>query len=186
MKRFALVLALLALLPASRALAGGRCCSGFPTIIGACESPARWARRHDTEAARLAITTSDGEAVLVLTDQVVAIQLTDKTLHRVAHELKVDCEDTDNALGHAIKTAVVGMISDLLDHCAECPIRDLRDVEYRDGELVFTTQEGQRVLGDFDVHDRNVMSGFSPEDARPLLPCYFFFLSSSSLLPPPL
>jgi uncharacterized protein (DUF2252 family) len=166
MKRFALVLALLALLPASRAMAGSRCCSDFPCLSGVCDGPTHFARRHDTNAARLAITTRDGEAVLLLTDQVVAIQLTDKTLHRVGHELRDGCDDIDNAVGHAIKTAVVGVIRDVLDHCAECPIRDLRDVDYRDGKLVFTTQDGQHVFADFDVHDRNVMTEFNPDDAR--------------------
>jgi hypothetical protein len=166
MKRTALVLALLALFPASRALAGSCCCSGFPTVVGVCNGPTHFARRHDTNTARRAITTSDGEAVLVLTDQVVAIQLTDKTLHRVGHELKADADDVDNALGHAIKTAVVEVIRDLLDHCAECPIRELRDVDYRDGALVFTTVDGQHVFAHFDVHDRNVMTEFNPDDAR--------------------
>ena len=154
MKRFALVLALLALLPASRSMAGGRCCSDYPSLVGDCDGPTHFVRRHDTSTARLAITTQDGDAVLLLTDQVVALQLTDKTLHRVGHELKDESDDFDNALGHAIKTAVVEVIRDLLDHCAECQIRDLRDVDYHDGRLVFTTVDGRLRCPRPQRHDR--------------------------------
>jgi hypothetical protein len=132
-----------------------------------CERPARWAQRHDDQQAVIAITTRDGDATLLLTDEVVALQLSDRKLHRIKRELQRERDDEeDNALAQAIKTAVITGVSSLLDHCAECPISDLRDVDYRDGRLVFITEGGREVLQSGDGDDQNTLRGFSASDAR--------------------
>ena len=161
MKKALLTLIALALWPAHDALA--RDC----VTTTCCESPARWAERHDPRDARIAITTERDDAMLVLTDQVVAVQLSDRVLRKVRRELRREQDqDGDNVLAHAIKTAVLSGVRALLDHSAECSIRDLRDVDYRQGRLVFTTEGGHRVFDDVDINDEDVMRGFSEFDAR--------------------
>ena len=132
-----------------------------------CSPPARWGARHDMRDARIAIRTRSGETVLLLTDDVAAIQLSDRVMHKLHRKLR-DEEDSgeDNVLAHAIKIAVLGGVRSLLDHSAECPIRDLRDVDYRKGRLILVTEDGDRVFDDIDVNDEDVMSSFTERDAR--------------------
>lgn len=160
------------------ALAAASLLPGLPGLPGApvaaasglscCEQPLRWAPRHDTDEARLAITTEDGDVTLVLTSKVVAFQLSDRTFHKVDRELhqKRDEAEDDNPLAEAFVAAVLGGVRAMLDHSAECRIRDLRSVDYRDGELVFVTEDGERVFEDMEINDTEVAGGFSPEDAR--------------------
>jgi hypothetical protein len=135
--------------------------------LSCCEAPARWAARHDSEDARIAITTEDGDVTLLLTRRVVALQLSDRTFHKVNRELRrKKQEEEDNPIAEALKTAVIGSVRALLDHSAECPVRELSDVAYRGGRLIFTTEDGDRIFEDVEVHDSDVMGDFSERDAR--------------------
>ena len=135
--------------------------------LSCCEFPARWAARHDSEDARIAITTEDGDVTLLLTRRVVALQLSDRTFHKVNRELRrKNDEEEDNPIAGAIKTAVIGGVRALLDHSAECPVRELNDVAYRGGRLIFTTEDGDRIFEDVEVDNSDVMSDFSERDAR--------------------
>jgi hypothetical protein len=153
------------LVPASGAFA--RCGDATAHVSSTCcDPPARWAPRHDPRDAEMAITTEDGDATLLLTREVTAIQLSDRALHKIQRKLKAEQDqDEDNVLGNAIKTAVLSSVRALLDHSAEVPVRKLRSVEYRDGRLVFTTESGKRIFDDVDVNDRDVMESFSERDA---------------------
>lgn len=132
-----------------------------------CQSPARWAPRHDIRHTRLAITSDNGDVVLLITDDVVAAQLSDrviKKLDRKLHEAEEDADD--EALGHVIKTAVLASVRSLLNHSAECPIDDVRDIRYHDGSLVITTENGDHLFQDLDVDHDQVMDTFREADAR--------------------
>jgi hypothetical protein len=132
-----------------------------------CDRPTRWAHRHDPRDARLAITSEGGDATLILTDEVAAIQLSDRALHRVYRKLRDEQEnDEDNAFASAIRTAVFSSVRVLLNHSAECPIRDIRDVEYRGGRLRFTSEDGERIFKSIRFDDQDVMGGFGEQDAQ--------------------
>ena len=168
MKTAVLVLALLALGAAEPALPHGSTAAATGGDFS-CDPPARWAPRHDAEEARLAITTEDGDVTLILTRRVVALQLSDRTFHRVNRELRHkerEDDDEDNPIADAIRTAILSSVRALLDHSAECSIRDVSDVQYRHGELVFTTEGGERLFGHVVLNDSNVMESFSDSDAR--------------------
>ncbi len=166
MKTFIPALAILAALAAPgapEASCRGPACSNLS--LG--DPPARLASRYDTRDARIAITPETGEAVLLLTDDVVALQLSDRTLHRIWRKMKdEEKEGPDAVLAHVFKVAVFSSVRALLSSSAEIPVRDLRDVEYRNGRLVFTTKNGERVFGHVRVNDRDMMAGFAESDAR--------------------
>lgn len=165
MKTALLTLLGLLLLPAPGAFARGNDLCTLHTSC--CDMPVRWAQRHDADGARVAITSGDGDVALLLTDDVVAMQLSDRTLRKIKRELRHERnEDEDNAFALAIKSAVVASVGSLLDHSAECPIRDLKDVDYRQGRLIFTTENGRRLFDSVHVDDQDVMRGFSENDAR--------------------
>ena len=134
--------------------------------VSCCDPPARWASRHDAEDARVAITTADGDVTLLLTRKVVALQLSDRTFHKVNRELRQKQEEADNPLAEAIQTVVIGGVRALLGHSAECPVREISDVTYRQGRLVFVTEDGGRLFEDVEVNDSNVMADFPQRDAR--------------------
>lgn len=171
MKSALIALAALALAPAGPALAHEHA-TIRPTIrcSSCCECPARWGPRHPLTDARSAITTESGDATLLLTREILAVQLSDRAFHRVARELRRHEDDADaedgGFLGQIIKSAVIGAVLELLDHSAECPIRDVADVEYAHGRLVITTEEGRRLFEDVNVNDSDVMLDFSEHDAR--------------------
>lgn len=164
MKTACITLALLAVAAAQPVLPTG------PVAIAAgvscCESPARWGARHDLEDARIAITTEEGDVTLLLTRRVVALQLSDHCFHKVNRELRRQREDQDNPIAEAIQTVVISSVRALLDHSAECPVREIRDVTYRDGRLVFVTEDGDSLFEKVEVNDSEVMASFSEADAR--------------------
>lgn len=139
------------------ATAGGRLCNG----------PSRWSDRHATCDSRMDITTRDGKVTMLLTSDVVAVQLSDRKWAEVRRKLRAErAEHEGNVLARAIKTVVLSGVRTLLDHSAECPIDEIRSVDYRGDRLVFTTYDGERVFENIDVEDRNVMSAFSERDAK--------------------
>ncbi len=132
-----------------------------------CDRPARWAERYDERDARVAITNREGQVTLLLTRDVVAMQLSDRTLRHIRRELRHDHgEDDDNAFAQAIKAAVAASLGSILNHSAECPIRDLKDVDYRDGRLVFITNDGRSIFESVEIDDEDALRGFSASDAR--------------------
>jgi hypothetical protein len=169
MKTLSLALFLLIALPAPGASArshdGDEC--GIETSC--CDFPTRWGPRHTARDARIAVTTEDGDATLVLTDECVAVQLSDRKYHDIQRKLRCkedgDDDDSDNPLAIAIKTAVFSGVRSMLAHSAECPIRELKSVEYRDGRLIFITRDDDRIFRGMSIDDRNVMEGFSDKDA---------------------
>lgn len=125
-----------------------------------------WSDRFDPADARLAITTEDGDVTLLLTDRDVAFQLSGPTLRRVHRELRDAQEEQDNWLASAIVTAVTGTVRELLDHSLVCHVRDLREVSYEDGRLVFTGPNGRAVFGHARGCNSDVTQAFSERDAR--------------------
>jgi hypothetical protein len=158
---------LLAILPVESALAGGDGVQS-PTIrASCCDPPARWAPRHDAEEARFVIKSREGHSVLLLTDEVVALQLSDRTLRDFRREIRNEQEEEeDNVLSHAIKSAVLSGVRTLFNKSAECPVRHLRDVEYRNERLVVITKDGEHLFENVEVNDEDVLSSFSERDAK--------------------
>jgi len=139
---------------------------GVTSATWNCSSPARLAPRHDPASARMAITTEDGSATLLLTHDVVAIQLSDRLFKRIDRRFHEEENQDDGALGAVIKSAVFASVRSVLDHSAECPIRHIRSATYRDGRLEFETDEGQRVFSSVRIdEDEDTLSGFSERDA---------------------
>jgi hypothetical protein len=132
-----------------------------------CTAPMRWGTRHDLRDARISIRTRDGGAVLLLTDEVVAVQLSDRALRDLRREMRdKEDEDDDSALARAIKVAVLSGVRELLSNSAECPVREVGDVEYRNGHLIITTRDDETIFDDMELSDHEVMDDFAPSDAR--------------------
>jgi hypothetical protein len=166
MKTAALAFLLLTLVPAPAALAHrhhaivtGSCCHDL-------DSPVFWAPRCDIEAARFAITSQNKSVDLVLSRRVVALQLSDRVMHKLDRELRHAEDEDEGFLADAIKSAVLGGVRALLDHSLQCPLDELRDAECRHGRLVITSEDGERVFASIEIDDDSVMESFSEWDAQ--------------------
>jgi len=164
MRSVVVSLLLAALLPAGAAFA-----HDHHVNLGSCEvrEPVEWGARHDPARARFAMLTEDRAAALLLTRDLVVIQLSDRTLHELDREIaREDHDEEDGVIADAIKSAILGGVRALMDHSLECPIDDVRDVRYRDGRLVLVTEDGDRIFEDLQVNDHDVLEGFSERDAQ--------------------
>lgn len=131
-----------------------------------CDPPTRWAPRHEPDERRFAITTQSGKATLLLTDSVLALQLSDRTMHRIDRELRQKQRDhRDEPLADLLEGAVIGGVRRLLDHSAECPIADIANVRYIDGRLRIEARDGSDLFDKLEMNDERVMRSFSERDA---------------------
>jgi hypothetical protein len=141
--------------------------SGSLSIGSGVEEPARWAPRHDSRQARYVITSRDGKVDLLLTPTAVAFQLSDRKMDTLERELRDEQNaDVDNALCSAVKTAVLAGVRVLLKHSAECSIRDLRDVDFRDGGLMFVSRDGDQVFAQLEDNKGDLLASFPESEAR--------------------
>ena len=131
-----------------------------------CDEPSRWADRHAPKDRRFEVIAENGKASLLLTREVVALQLPDGTMHRIDRELRnKERAHRDQPLADVIAGAVTGGVRALLDHSAECDLRDVRSVDYRGGRLVFIAKDGSRLFDRLELDDDRVLEGFSQRDA---------------------
>ncbi|SOD01745.1 hypothetical protein SAMN05216486_10140 [bacterium JGI 053] len=130
-------------------------------------SPARPGPRHDLRDARYAITTTNDVASLLLTRRVVALQLTERALGRIGREMD-DEDDADDGgfIGRFVASVVKSSVRTVLRRSLEIPIDDVRSVDYRNGTLVITTEDDDRVFDQVEVDDTDVMESFSRRDAE--------------------
>ena len=153
-------------LPCASAPAGAHDLLPGNVKVADVHAPARWAPRHDARDARLAITNREGNVTLLLTDEVVAIQFSERTLRDIHRQMRADEDTRDNAIARALASAVMSGVRTLLDHSAECPIRSLHAAAFVDGRLVFTAVDGEHVLEGTRVDDREALTTFAEDDAR--------------------
>lgn len=130
------------------------------------DAPVRCAARHRADEVRFSIKTDNRNAVLLLTDDVVALQLSDRVLHKLDRKMREAEDEEDCGLGSVIKTAVLASVRSLLDHSADCDIADISFADYRDGELVLRGPNGEHIFANASIDDEEVMRSFSESDAR--------------------
>jgi len=164
MKRIAIGIAMIAL-AAAPALPTGPAAHATSFTCEGLGRGVRISDRLDPADARFSIDTEDGELTLLLTDRHVMLQLSDRTLRHVHRELREARDGQDHWLASTIVTAVTGAVGELLDHSFVCRVRDLRDVSYRDGRLVFIGRNGRAVFCDHEGGDSDLDRAFSERDA---------------------
>jgi hypothetical protein len=138
------------------------------TIVGAwSDGPARLAPRQEARDAEIAIGNRGGQLTLLLTRDAVAIQLSNKMLKQIRHEIREDADQADEgAFGQAIRTVVAGVVQSALRQSLEYPLRDVRDVSYQDGKLRIVTVDGERLFHRIEVDDAEFLEDFHQADAR--------------------
>lgn len=111
--------------------------------------------RRNAREAKVAITTKDGSTELLLLNDVLAVQLTDKAM------AQVKAKDNDNIF----EELVVSGVQVMLRRAVEYPIAHIRMVDVRDGVLTMVNDRNQPVFTDIKINGANVLRSFSPADA---------------------
>jgi hypothetical protein len=112
-------------------------------------------QRRDARDARLAIRTRDRSTMLLLMDDVIAIQLTGTALA----DLQSKKEETgflEELLAAGVRIAVGKSV--------EYPIANIRSIEYRDGALHITNDQNKPVFTNLKVNGTDVLRDFSSAD----------------------
>jgi len=143
--------ALVLFLSGGVALAG----DGISISLNSEDSRTELGPRHDVRDARMAITSRDGSAVLLLLDDVVAMQLTDRALARMESEKK-EMNFLEELLVAGVKLAVGKSV--------EYPIASIRTFEYRDGALRVIGADNKPVFTEIKVNGTDVLRDFSRAD----------------------
>ena len=115
----------------------------------------RLAPRHAVRDARVAVRTRNGAAVLLLTGDVVAVQLSDSALAAV----KTDGD------ANVLEEMLVAGVRAAVRKSVEYPIADIRSAEIRNGNLVLTNDDGKPVFDEIKVNGSNVTRDISAADA---------------------
>lgn len=110
------------------------------------------------------IVTRDGAVALLLTEEGVVLQLTDRGLEEVAAPKAG--EQGQGMVAELISTLVRGSVRTLLNRGIELPYHDLADARYENGRLFFVRHNGDTMFEDVRINDKPVMEGFRPEEAR--------------------
>src|SRR5215831_1122608 len=112
MRLLALAVFAMALTPVPNAFARGHD-SPKITLNSTCNPPSHLAPRGDSRDAKFLINTEDGCASLILTNDLVAMQLTDRAFRDVDRHLDDIEDEDDNVLAHSIKAVVLGSVRSL-------------------------------------------------------------------------
>ncbi|MFL5382359.1 MAG: hypothetical protein ACJ8GN_07620 [Longimicrobiaceae bacterium] len=130
-------------------------------------SPVRPGPRRDLRDAEFAMTTTNDVASLLLTRRVVALQLTERALARIGHDMDDDEDDGDHGMvARFVASVVRSSVRGVLRHSIQIPIDEVRSVDYRGGRLLITTEDGDRVFEEVEINDTDVMESFSRRDAE--------------------
>lgn len=111
--------------------------------------------RKEAHDARVAITTRDGAASLLLMNDVVAVQLSD---HAIGH---VKPKDDANFLEELVASGV----QVALRRSVAYPLANVRAVEVRNGVLTIVNDRNQPIFTDIKINGTDVLRDFSAADA---------------------
>ena len=148
------VCALVLLLSASLASADDKK-PGISISFSSEDSHTQVGPRRNARDARLAIATRDGSTQLLLMNDVVAVQLSDKTLEKVTP--KDDASFLEELIASGVRVAIRKAV--------EYPIAKIRSVEIRDGALVLTNEKNQPIFTEVKVNGTEVLRDFALADA---------------------
>ena len=140
------------------------------------KSPVRGDLRIETDAPAiealavgdLRIYNRDSTVNLILQGDRVLAGLSDKTVEKVRRELEASTADDTAGLGGSIAQIVKKTVSSSIGTHVVYPVRDMRDIEYRDGHIVITRRDGSssQLFGSVKTDGESAGKTFPPEDAQ--------------------
>ncbi|NBC64189.1 MAG: hypothetical protein GVY07_00830 [Bacteroidetes bacterium] len=117
---------------------------------------------HDD--AEFAMTTHEGSVDLMLTDKSIVIQFSDRFLSDLDNEIRSEADEA-SVLAEVLTSMISSGVNSLLNHALEIPLREIRQVYYKDGTLHIIDYDGEEIFGELEVDDVYIMEDFTRRDA---------------------
>lgn len=116
--------------------------------------------------AEYAMTTKEGSVDMLVTDDAILIQFSDRFLDDLNDEIhdEGDFEEA-SVIADALKSMISSGVRSLLDHAVSVPLREIKEVYYSDGTLHVIHYDEGEIFDDLDVDGKKVMEDFSRRDA---------------------
>lgn len=123
--------------------------------------------RMSHDEAVYTMTTREGLVDLMITDDAILIQFTDRFLQKIDNEIRNERSRGD---GSHLESVILSMVSTgvttLLDRALAIPLVHIERVYYEDGKLYIIGYDGVELFDDLDIDGHYVMEDFSRRDAR--------------------
>jgi hypothetical protein len=132
---------------------------GISISLSSDDPRAEMGPRYEARDAQVAIRTRDRSAMLLLVDDVIAVQLSDATLARMVSESKKKKETG------FFEELVLAGVRLAVGKSVEYPIAALRSVDYRDGVLRIVNDQNKPVFAELKVNGTEILRDFSSADA---------------------
>lgn len=130
---------------------------GISISLSSDDSRTQFGDRHDVRDARVAIATRDRAVVVMLLDDVVAMQLSDAAMNDLDSEKKKkDRNFLEDLVVAGVKLAVGQSI--------EYPIESIRVLDYSNGALRVIGADNKAVFTELKVNGTDVLRDFSRAD----------------------
>lgn len=120
------------------------------------------------EDAEFAMTTNEGSVDLMVINESILIQFSNRFMDEFDKEMKeeVESDSADSHLATVFKSMVTSGVKTLLDRAITIPLSDISEIYYENGKLYIISREGEELFKNLDMNDKKVMEDFSPRDAR--------------------
>ena len=131
---------------------------GINISLNSDDSRAQFGDRHDIRDARIAIATKDRAVVLMLVDDVVAMQLSDAAMR------DIESEETKKKDKNFLEELVLAGVKLAVGKSIEYPIASIRTFDYSNGALRVIGAENKPVFTELKVNGTDVLRDFSRAD----------------------
>ena len=92
----------------------------------------------------------------------IVLQLTDRGLEKVKKDIS---KEGESVFGKMLHGALAGAVGKFLDHGMEYDLSDLKEARVEKGVLVLERKNGERMFGDMEINDEQVLETFAPGEA---------------------
>ena len=114
-----------------------------------------------------AMLTENGAVKLGLTRDHMYFEVSEAVREHVDEQLEEDMGESDSRIGRSIASAVRRGVSSAMSIDIDYDLDEIRDVDYRGGELVFEFVRGEEhALDNIEIDDEPITRSFSAQDAR--------------------
>jgi hypothetical protein len=114
-----------------------------------------------------AMTTQEGSVDLMIIDDAILIQFTDRFLQYIGDDIQ---EEKSRGESNHLKSVILSMVStgvtSLLDRAMVIPLYQIHEVYYQNGKLYLIGYDGTELFEDLEFDGHYVMEDFSRRDAR--------------------
>lgn len=115
---------------------------------------------------QFATLTENGTVKLGLTSDRLYFTVSDAVREHVDQEIASGMKDDDSRIGRSIGGAIRRGVQSALNIDIDYRLSEIRDVDYRNGELVFDFENEDRSFDNIKIDDEPITRAFTDEDAR--------------------